>query len=74
MKNSAIVAFVFAFTLLSVTPALAYLDPVSGSLLIQGVLAVLAAIMTFFGNFRKKIIKFFQLGLKKLKKNDDESG
>lgn len=68
MKNSAIFAFGFAFTLLSVTPALAYLDPVSASLLIQGILVVLAAIITFFGNFRKKIIKFVRLRLKKPKK------
>ena len=72
MKNSVIFAFGFAFTLLSVTPAFAYLDPVSGSLLIQGILVVLAAIITFFGNFRKKVIKFVRLRFKKPKKNDNE--
>ena len=40
-------------------PAFAYLDPVTGSFLLQGIIAGFAASMVFFRSLREKILSFF---------------
>ena len=39
---------------------LAYIDPGSGSMLIQGIIAAIAAVTVSIGVYRKKIINFFK--------------
>lgn len=52
---SAILLLFFATT----SPAYAYLDPVTGSLIIQGLIALVAAIVAGVKSVRLKIMGFF---------------
>ena len=52
--------------------AYAYLDPVSGSIIIQYIVAGLVACMTFMKNFREKFKYFFNKKIKS-KKNKEEN-
>ena len=49
-------AFASAFLLLS-TPAYAYLDPVTGSLLVQGLVALVAGIVAGVKSVRRRIVR-----------------
>jgi hypothetical protein len=40
--------------------AYAYLDPVTGSFIVQGIVGGIAAIMVGFRSFREKVINFFK--------------
>ncbi|MDC3028669.1 hypothetical protein OA177_01995 [Candidatus Pelagibacter sp.] len=51
------------------TPSHAYLDPGMGGLLIQGLIAAIAAVTTFCSVYWRKIKEFFT---KKQKKEDEE--
>jgi hypothetical protein len=52
-------AVVFLFLLLSGVPAYAYLDPVTGSLIVQGLVALIAGIIAGIKTIRLKVIGFF---------------
>jgi len=49
-----------------------YLDPGFGSMIIQGLIASLAALATIFGIFRAKIFAFFRKDKKHTEENADE--
>jgi uncharacterized protein (DUF2062 family) len=48
-----------------------YLDPGFGSMVIQALIASLAAVATIFGIFRTKIMAFFKKGKKSTKEKTD---
>jgi uncharacterized oligopeptide transporter (OPT) family protein len=47
-------------TCLSLPPANAYLDPGTGSIIIQSIFAALAAVVVFFGFVKSSIINFIR--------------
>jgi hypothetical protein len=49
----------FSFYFIFTGYALAYLDPVSGTIILQILFAVLAAIITFFKKIKNFILSFF---------------
>jgi len=52
--------FLFFFSMLLTTPALAYIDPATTAMLTQIVAGVFITLGVVFGVFRRKIIMFFQ--------------
>tara|TARA_S200000501_G_C20612080_1_gene650758 strand:- start:28 stop:231 length:204 start_codon:yes stop_codon:yes gene_type:complete len=54
------------------TPAYAYLDPGIGSLLIQGLIAAIAAVTTYCSIYWKKIKDFFSNKKKQDEKKEKE--
>lgn len=50
----------FCILLIVTQPAYAYLDPVTGSFIVQGIVGGIAAIMVGFRSFREKVINFFK--------------
>lgn len=66
------VTFLGAFLLLSSNPAYAYLDPGTGSVLLQGFIGAIAGAFVIIRVYWHKILRF--LGLRKDldKKQDDE--
>ena len=70
MKNICIILFA---QLLIMDNAYAYIDPVSGGIIIQFLIAIIAGIATFWFSIKKKIISLFKK--KKIDenlKNDDK--
>jgi hypothetical protein len=71
--------FVFSFTtallgfLLSAGQAEAYLDPGSGSMIVQAILAVIAAASVTIGIFWQRLRAFFKSIFGKAGKNDKDS-
>ena len=43
-------------------PFLAYIDPGTGSMLLQGIIAAVASVTVAIGVYRKKIVAFFKKG------------
>ena len=67
MKQAFIIGLSGAIILTSsTTPALAYIDPVTGSIIIQTIVGGLAAVAVAMRSVREKILKLF-----KSKKPDD---
>lgn len=56
------------FTVAFTTPALAYIDPVTGSFLLQALIGGFAAALVAIRRVREKILGFFGIG-----KSDDQS-
>jgi hypothetical protein len=55
-----LVFLVAVFSTLAAAPAFAYLDPISGSVLLQGLIGGIAAILASFRSVRMKIAGFFK--------------
>jgi hypothetical protein len=53
-------------------PALAYIDPVTGSFLLQGAIGAIAAILASIRSVRVKIAEFFTSRRKDLQEPDNE--
>lgn len=51
---------VLVFLLLVAPDVFAYLDPGTGSIILQGLIAAVAAIVTYFGLYWQKVKAFFQ--------------
>ena len=49
----------FVIYMILTSNALAYIDPGIGSIILQGIIASIAAVGVFFSNIRKKIYNFF---------------
>lgn len=64
------IASVMYFMLLHANSAFAYLDPASGSMIIQAVLAGIAAISVSIGVFWRRIRSFFRGKKKGMEKSD----
>lgn len=62
-----------ALFFLDVRPAEAYLDPGTGSMLVQGVLAAIAAAGVSLGIFWKRIKAFFSRSSLRKTENNDEA-
>lgn len=60
--------FIFAIMATIATDAFAYLDPVTGSLILQGVVSAVVAVLAGIKSIRKKIFEFFST---KEKEKDD---
>lgn len=65
-----ILIFLFSIKLLiiMITPSYAYLDPGTGGILLQ----ILVAIAAYIGFYYKKTVKFFKNIFSKIKKNKDK--
>ena len=63
-------AIIASFLLLSSAPAHAYLDPITGSFLIQGLIGVIAAIMVGVKRVRQKLLEL--LGFRKPTNTEDQ--
>lgn len=71
MKKSGVVKLAAASVLLvGSSPAFAYLDPVTGSFLVQGLIGGIAAVMVGIRSLRAKIVAFFSGLFGKTKKSD----
>ncbi|MCL2424846.1 MAG: hypothetical protein FWD05_00760 [Oscillospiraceae bacterium] len=58
--------FLFFFSMLLTTPALAYIDPATTAMLTQIIAGVFITLGVVFGVFRRKIILFFKnMGVKR---------
>ena len=64
---SIIVIFIF-----SINPAFAYLDPGTGSIILQAILGFVAAVLAYFSFYWNKVKIFFSKLLKKNKKNEKD--
>ena len=62
---------IIALSLLSASPSYGYLDPATGSMLLQGLLAIIATIITTLSLYWRKIKNVFSKIIKK--PNGDES-
>ena len=51
--------FVFIF-LFFATPAFSYIDPGTGSIIVQALIAGIAGIAVFYSNLKNKILTFFK--------------
>lgn len=58
--------------LLSSAPAYAYLDPVTGTFLIQGIIAGIAAVMASLRSVRERIADIFNSVFRRDRKTDKE--
>jgi hypothetical protein len=54
-----IVIVVFFGALILAVPAYAYIDPGTGSMIVQAVIAAIAAVSVSIGIFRRRLISFF---------------
>ena len=61
--------YLLIFFLINPSIAYAYLDPGTGSIILQALVSIIAAIAAFFSLARYKVKEFFKSLLKK--KNDD---
>ena len=57
--------------IITINTVLLYLDPGTGSLLIQSIIAAVMGGLYFFGNIKRKIICIFYLIMKKHDKTGD---
>ncbi|EKD69786.1 MAG: hypothetical protein ACD_46C00726G0003 [uncultured bacterium] len=57
-----IVYFSFLFFIINIPSAYAYIDPGTGSMLLQGLIAGIAAGLTLFSTYYKKIKNFLAIG------------
>lgn len=55
-----IVAMMFLLLIGFVPSAYAYLDPVTGSFILQGIIGGIAAVMVGFRSLREKVLNFFK--------------
>lgn len=60
-----VVGFILTFVFL--TPANAYLDPGTGSVLIQSIFAAIAGVIVFFGHLRRSVLTLLAKVLRKKK-------
>lgn len=61
MKKKPLQLIVIAYTLLTLaTPAYAYIDPVSVTFILQGIVGAVAAVLAGFRNVRTKVVNFFK--------------
>ena len=65
---------IFFFLMSTTIPAHAYLDPGSGSMIIQGIIAAIAAVSVSIGVFRRRIGLFMDriFGRKKSGENEEK--
>ena len=73
MKISSLVFTTFVFSSLAVAPAYAYLDPGTGSMIIQGILAGLAMAAMGIKMFWSRLVNFFNRIFNKNKSNTSEN-
>ncbi len=66
--------FIFSFSAIIATPAYAYLDPGTGSMILQGIIAGLAMISMTFKMWWYKLISIFKRSNKLDQEIDDNSG
>jgi len=68
MKNNKLITLSFIYLLCSISKANAYLDPGTGSIILQGILAFIAGtaatISLYWANFKTFIKKNFKVGQK----------
>ena len=60
MKTKQLVLIAVSSIFIHIPNAMAYLDPVTGSFLIQGLVGGIAAVMVAFKNVRQKCLDFFR--------------
>jgi hypothetical protein len=73
IKNLNLKLLLFIFLLISYgSPAYAYLDPGTGSLLIQGLIGGIAAAMSFISIYWQKIKAFFSKEKTEIESNDTD--
>jgi hypothetical protein len=66
--------FIFSFSAIMATPAYAYLDPGTGSMILQGIIAGLAMISMTFKMWWYKLISIFKRSNKLDQEIDDNPG
>ena len=73
--NSRLIASLAALCILmlSTKPAYAYLDPGTGSMLVQALIAVVAAASVSIGIFRQRLLSFFRRFFRRQKGVGDDS-
>ncbi len=71
-KNSAGILLSFALTMISPN-VFAYLDPGTGGMIIQAIIAIFVGAGLFFSHLRLKISAFYNSILQRLKGNDTKS-
>jgi hypothetical protein len=67
-----VIAIVTCFLILPTNSAFAYLDPASGSMIIQALIAGIAAVSVSIGVFWRRIRSFFRGKKKEEEKSDAE--
>jgi hypothetical protein len=55
------IKLVIIFTVLSITPVYSYIDPGSGSMLIQAIMAAGLGVLMFFKQIKFAIVNFFSV-------------
>ena len=58
--RAATITLTLSFLIMTITPAYAYLDPATGSMLLQGLIGGIAASITIISLYYHKTVSFFQ--------------
>jgi len=58
--RAATITLTVSFLIMAITPAYAYLDPATGSMLLQGLIGGIAASITIVSLYYHKTVSFFQ--------------
>jgi uncharacterized membrane protein len=68
--KAAILPLTLSFLIMAITPAYAYLDPATGSMLLQGLIGGVAASITIVSLYYHRAVAFFQTKFGKKNKSE----